>query len=143
MGDVNQQQQQGDLHARAPLVHSLANHEETLPQEGGLKGWVVDKKPACQGVAAGPGSALVDVSVGPSAINTYSTSRQEPIGTSPNQHFKPQRHNSIKATALIHARVLLWLKLLSSNSLTCPHRHGRVYDLIIDQSFTGFAIFTA
>lgn len=44
MGDVKQQQQQGELHARVPLFHSFANHEEALPQEGGLRGWVVDKK---------------------------------------------------------------------------------------------------
>lgn len=118
MGDVNQQQQQGELHARVPLFHSFANHEEALPQEGGVKGWVVDKKNACQGVAAGPGSASVDVSGGPSAINTYSTSRQQPIGTSPNQHFKPQRHKSIKETAMIYARVLLWLKRAHAPSQT-------------------------
>lgn len=114
MGDVKQQQQQGELHARVPLFHSFANHEEALPQEDGS----LTKKNACQGVTAGSGSASVDVSEGPSAINTYSTSWQEPIGASPNQHFKPQRHNRIKDTALVYARVLLWLKLLSSQQ---PH----------------------
>lgn len=80
VGDVKQQQQQGQLHARVPLFHSFANHEAALPQEGGLKGWVVDKKMACQGVTAGPCSASVSVSEGPSthtAINTYSTNRRQ------------------------------------------------------------------
>lgn len=43
VGDVKQQQQQGELHARVLLSHSFANHGEALPQEGGLKGWVADK----------------------------------------------------------------------------------------------------
>lgn len=120
MGDVKQQQQQGELHARVPLFHSFANHEEALPQEGALKRWVADKKPACQGVTAGPGSASVDGSEGPSTINTYSKSRQEPKGTSPNQHFKPKRHKSIKGASLIYAQVLLWMKLLSCQQPRFP-----------------------
>lgn len=128
VGDVKQQQQQGELHARVPLFHSFANHEEALPQEGGLKGCVVDKKTACQGV-----TQWMRVREAPSAINTYSTSRPEPIGTSPNQQFKPQHHNSIKETVLIYARVLLWLKLLSSQQLFSLHKYGLVNELITDQ----------
>ena len=116
VGDAKQQQQQqGELHARVPLFHPFRGGTVA---GGGLKGWAVDKNVNCRRVTAGPGPASMGVNESPSphiAINTYSTNRQEAaMGKSPNQHFKTtpqQRHQS--------ARIVTCLSALMSSTLQC------------------------
>lgn len=110
VGDTKQQQQQqGELHARAPLFHSFTNQEEAPPQEGALKDGSLTKT-AFRGVTAAPSPASMDVNESPSphiAINTYSTNRQEEaIGNlqiSISKTRLPQKHQSASIVMCLSA----------------------------------------
>lgn len=103
-GKQQQQQQQGELHAGAPLSHSSTNQAEAAPQEGASKDGSLTKHRPVGGSPPAPAPrhpASMDVNESPSphiAINTYSTGGQEAaMGKSPHQHFKtPRRHKGIK-----------------------------------------------
>lgn len=91
---------------------------------GGLKGWVADTKPPVGwGVAAGPRLGRAGGSEGPSAINSDSVSRQEPTGTSANQHFKPQRTKASKRPQRYEPRVLSRMELFVFQQPHFPLTH--------------------
>lgn len=115
VGDAKQQQQQqGEPHARAPLLFFLPSllikkrhrHRRGLETMGRWqKNWPVGGSPLA------PVPASMDMNGSPSprfVINTYSTNRQwAAVGKSPNQHFKTaalQWHQS--------ARIVIWLSAL-------------------------------
>lgn len=115
VGDAKQQQQQqGEPHARVPLLFFLLLYSSRggTATGGGLettgrwqKNWPVG------GSALAPIPASMDMNGSPSphfTINTYSTNRQwAAVEKSPNQHFKTaalQWHQS--------ARIVIWLSAL-------------------------------